>query len=97
MSGSNEIDSHQKAYVCIHVFEGVKPVLLVSRPEGDWCFLCGEEHPDDPSSYRVVGIAHLFEHDSSLGVLRDLPPDWEAEREAINKPWIRTNCLPNDF
>lgn len=86
------IDRHQKSYVCTHVFEGSRPVLLVSRPGGDWCFLCGGEHPEDASSYRVVGIGHLFEKDPTLISLEDLPPDWEAEREEVGKPWIRTRC-----
>lgn len=86
---------HQKAYVCIHVFEGVKPVLLVSRPEGDWCFLCGDEHPDDASSCRVVGLGHIVSRDPSLEALLDLPPDWEMEREASGSPWMRTRCTPD--
>ena len=60
------MDFHQKAYVCIHVFDGVRPVLLVTRPEGDWCLLCGENHEDDASAYRVVGIGHVLERDGSL-------------------------------
>lgn len=84
------MDPHQKSYVCIHVFADSRPVLLVSRPEGDWCFLCGGEHPEDASAYRVVGIGHVFEKDPTLKSLEDLAPDWEAEREEVGKPWIRT-------
>jgi hypothetical protein len=87
---SQKIDRHQKAYVCIHVFEKTKPVLLVSRADGDWAFLCGEGHEDDASNYRVVGIGHLFDNDQSLSSLMDLAPDWEAERTAPDSPWIRS-------
>lgn len=83
-------DFHLKAYVCSHVFDGSAPVLLVSRPEGDWCFLCGAEHEASSSSYRVIGIGHLFERDSTLREIQDLPADWEAERRRPGDPWSRT-------
>jgi hypothetical protein len=86
--------SHERAYVCIHVFQGSAPALLVSRPEGDWCFLCGEMHPDDESSYRVVGIGHVLERDPSLDALADLPADWEAERKALGGKWKRLRMTP---
>ena len=51
------IPPNLKSYVCIEVFEGQRPVLYVTRSDGDWCFLCGEEHPDDAavSRSRVEG------------------------------------------
>jgi len=33
-----------KSYVCVDVLDG-SPVLYVTRPDGDWCLLCGGEHP----------------------------------------------------
>lgn len=90
-----QIDNHSKAYVCVHVFENRKPVLLVSRPEGDWCFLCGGEHDDDASAYRVVGMGHIFENDATLFELADLAANWEAERESVDRKWIRT-LIPNE-
>ena len=84
------VDNHQKAYVCIHVFENTSQVLLVSRPEGDWCFLCGGGHDNDASAYRVVGIGHILNRDPSLSGLVDLAPNWEAEREGVDKDWVRT-------
>ena len=86
-----KIGFHQKAYVCIHVFENAKPVLLVSRADADWCFLCGDEHPEDAAYYKVVGIGHVLEQDSSLEALLDLAPEEEAERIAPGSPWIRTD------
>jgi hypothetical protein len=90
MALTTNIDHHQKAYVCIHVFENIRPILLVSRPEGDWCFLCGGGHDNDATAYRVVGMRHILDGDVSLSGLVDLPPNWEAEREADDKDWIRT-------
>lgn len=90
-----DIDPHQKAYVCTHVFEDLQAVKLVSRPDGDWCFLCGDEHEETASSYRVVGMGHLFEKDPSLKELKDLPKDWEAERTQLGGEWLRTRCDPD--
>src|SRR5271169_6031078 len=75
---------HLRAFVCIHVFENTRPVLLLSRADkGDWCFLCGDIHSQDASSYRAVGNDHVFERDPTLFELQDLEVDWEAEREAV--------------
>jgi hypothetical protein len=88
-----QYNTHQKSYVCIHIFNGTAPVLLVSRADGDWCFLCGANHKDDPSEYRVVGMGHELVKDPTLLPLLDLPPEWEAERRSVNDQWIR---LPID-
>jgi hypothetical protein len=83
------IDSHAKAYVCRHVFEQSHPILLVSRADGDWCFLCGGVHANDAGEYRVVGIGYVLEVDRTLLELRDLPVDWEAERQNTDSVWVR--------
>jgi hypothetical protein len=80
------------AFVCSHVFENSRPVLLVSRAGGDWQFLCGGGHEAQEKPH-VVGLNHLVERDGSLSELVDLPPDWEAERTGIGEPWIRTSLL----
>jgi hypothetical protein len=81
------------AYVCSHVFERTRPVLLVARDGGDWQFLCGGEHgPDDLP--RVVGMNHLMDDDPTLPQLLDLPADWEAERRSSSDPWIRSMSQP---
>lgn len=83
-------DDHLKSYICTHVFENVRPILLVSHEEdGSWCFLCGDNHENVATSYRVVGIGHLIDRDSSLNDCSDLSIGWEAERIAIGAPWLR--------
>lgn len=77
------------AYVCSHVFDARRPVLLVSHEDGEWQLLCGGAHDPDETP-RVVGLQHLVERDPSLQELLDLPPDWEAERESTGSPWVRT-------
>ena len=79
-----------KLYVCLHVFDGSKPVLFVTRPEGDWCALCGGEHPDDASQYRVVGLNHVIDRDPTVSEVLDLQPNEEAEREAVGESWVRS-------
>jgi hypothetical protein len=76
------------AYVCSHVFENKRPVLLVSRADGDWQFLCGKEHGKRKLP-KVVGINHLFDRDPTLLAIADLPYNWEAERKSIGSPWQR--------
>lgn len=84
-----------KAYVCSHVFDRAAPVMLVSRPDGDWCCLCGQLHDESGVEYKVVGIGHLLEEDKSLAAVTDLPPDWEAERRETGGKWVRTRVAPD--
>jgi hypothetical protein len=86
----HRVDQHTKSYVCTHVFSGERPVLYVTRPDGDWCLLCGDEHPQEGAAYRVVGIGHLLDGDDSLRAILDLGPNQEAERDAVGAPWSRT-------
>lgn len=92
---ATEIDFHQKAYVCNHVFNGERPVLLVSRPDGDWCFLCGDMHEANASAYRVVGIGHVLRQDPALSAVLNLPPQWDAERVSTDHAWER-RPIPDD-
>jgi hypothetical protein len=87
---------HLRAFICVHVLENSKPVLLVSRADGgEWCFLCGDTNHNDVSSIRAVGIVHVFERDPTLLELQDLDVDWDAEREGVGKPWLKTRSLSN--
>jgi hypothetical protein len=79
-----------QTYVCIHVFDRSKPVLYVTRPDGDWCALCGDDHPDHGSQYRVVGLGHVIEQDQTIAEVLDLPPDEEAERPGVGAVWVRS-------
>lgn len=83
------------AYVCSHVFENTRPILLVSRAGGDWQCLCGGEHDSDEVPH-VVGLNHLMERDPTLAELQDLPDEWEAERANVGDTWVRTRVEPDD-
>lgn len=83
-------DYHQKAYVCIDVFENKKPVTLVYRSDGDWCFTSSDNnYGNDPDKYRVVGVGHLIDRDPSLAFLENLPNNCEAERKSPKHRWVR--------
>ena len=82
-------DREAAAFVCSHIFNATCPVLLVSREDGDWQFLCGGTHDADEKP-RVVGLNHLLERDATLREILDLPSDWDAERSAVSAPWKRT-------
>lgn len=94
--GANRPAANQKAYVCICVFENAKSVKLVSRSDGDWQILCGDDHPNDADYFRVVGIGHEFDKDPTLLELIDLPPEWDAERSHVGGPWLRTPSSAQD-
>ena len=82
---------HRRAYACTHVLSGERDVLLVSRPDEDWCFLCGGfDHEQGPSSFKVVGMEHLIERDGTLRAVLYLQPQEEAERAARGSAWSRS-------
>ena len=83
------------AYVCSHVFNNTRPVLLVSRAGGDWQCLCGGAH-DTAELPSVVGLNHLIGRDTTLREIVDLAADWEAERASPKDRWIRTHGQGDD-
>lgn len=90
-SDGRDIDHHQKSYICSHAFTSERHILYVTRPDGDWCFMCGDvDHPADASALRVVGLGHVLGHDPSLAEVLDLEPNEEAERATLTGEWTRS-------
>lgn len=81
------------AFICCHIFEKSRPVLLVARTGGDWQLLCGATHGPGERP-RVVGLNHLLARDPSLQTILDLPDGWEAERDGLGDQWTRRRCAP---
>ena len=77
------------SYVCSHVFENKRPILLVVREEGDWMFMCGGTDPGADDCH-VVEVGHLVDRDPTLHECADLPDGCEAERSAIGESWLRS-------
>jgi hypothetical protein len=79
---------HLAVYLCSHVFNQERPVLLVSHAGNDWQFLCGDTHPESEVPV-IVGVMHLVARDPTLEQVADLPPGGEAERASIDHAWVR--------
>ncbi|WNG43728.1 hypothetical protein F0U60_06165 [Archangium minus] len=86
------MERERLAFVCRHVFEGGRPIRLVAHEDGDWQFLCGEEHELDDGP-RVVGLNHLVERDPSVIGILDLRQGWEAERHEVGGRWVRRQIV----
>jgi hypothetical protein len=74
--------------LCPHVFQEIRPILLVARNDGDFQLLCGEAH-DGIEGAHWVHTEHVLDRDPSLREVTDLPDGWEAERANVGSPWIR--------
>lgn len=81
-------DPDTAAIICCHIMENMAPILYVSHDEDDgmWQFLCGKEHEIDEA--RVVSLKEVFDLDNSIGVLKDMPCGYYAERKMQNDDWI---------
>ncbi|MCP3930377.1 MAG: hypothetical protein GY705_14895 [Bacteroidetes bacterium] len=77
------------AFICSHIFNDTKPILLVCHEGDDWQFLCGGHHDIDEKP-TIVCVSHLVEQDPSLSEIADLPNGWEAERSEKGGEWFRS-------
>lgn len=88
--------SHEVAYTCSHVFENSRPILFVSKMDGDWQFLCGfSDHQDEAP--HIVGLGHLIERDNSLKDVLSMEEGFEAERNDAHTAWNYSQCNPEDY
>jgi hypothetical protein len=64
------------------------PILHVSHDdEGDWQFLDGTT--EEPEDCTLLCFGCVFEMDSRVGELADLPRGWMAWRDSPGHPWHR--------
>lgn len=103
MAGTDSDEHYETAaYVCVHVLDGSRDVLLVAHDEDDaWSFQCGDVHAlagdeqvQDASQYFVVGLNHLLDRDPTLHAVRDLDTYEEAERAEVGGEWTRAKFEP---
>jgi hypothetical protein len=75
------------------VLAGEAPILFVARDGEDrgWQFLTGSPCEEESC---VVALRWIWQLDSSIGVLADLPPGWEAARSSPELPWERAPSRP---
>lgn len=66
-----------------------RPILLVIHEEedGGWQFLDGGEFRVEGA--MLVVLKTILSHDSSIAMLADLPPGWQAARAGPGEPWKR--------
>lgn len=75
-------------YICSHILRERKPILEGIRdPDGNWQFLCGQEHDFDNEECHLVEVGHLVSKDSTVNELTILQPGEFAERESQNDNW----------
>ena len=72
---------------CLHVLNHERPILHVTHDEdGDWQFLCGEEHRVDEA--RVIALDEAYELDRSVGKLAEMADGHSADRKDESSDWI---------
>jgi hypothetical protein len=82
-------------YVCNHIFEGIRPILLVCYENEEMSFLCGSPHKWEAGELIVGGINHVVENDPTvIDAMKDLSNGWEAERVKVGSPWLKTKIEP---
>ncbi len=76
------------AIICCHIMENELPILYVSHDEEDgmWQFLCGRTHEIEEA--KLVSLKWVFESDNSVGILKDMPCGYYAERKTQNDDWV---------
>jgi hypothetical protein len=78
------------AFLCRHVFEKTRHILVVSRVRGVWQFLCGDTYIQGGHEINhVVALDQIVEQDKTIQDVLDLPAGWEADRPTIKDPWRR--------
>ena len=77
-----------------HVMVRGEPILRVTHDadDGTWQFHHGGII--STSDAFVVTLQEIYEHDSSVGELADLPLGWQATRTAVGQHWLRQQSPP---
>ncbi len=78
------------SYVCSHILDRSRPVLLVIREYDDaWIAACGgDDHEQSAESWFVTGWGHVLEWDPAIRDIEALERGEEAERSDVTEPWV---------
>ena len=76
------------SYTSASVLGGQFPILLVFHDhDGEWQFLHGEV--EEQHECKIICLGCIYERDSSIGSLSDLPAGWMAFRDSVGASWQR--------
>jgi len=62
-----------RSFICSHVFDKARPILLIVHEDRDWSFMCGKSDHGGAEDCHVVGVGHLVNRDPSIDECADLP------------------------
>lgn len=87
LMGFDNYFDKKSTITCCHILENGEPILYVSHDEDDgmWQFLCGKAHETDEA--KLVSLKSVFDLDNSVGILKDMPCGYYAERKAQDDEW----------
>lgn len=74
------------------ILRGEDPVTYVAHSKDDhsWMFLnTGTGGSFDMRDAALVALESLLKLDPTLREIADLPPGWNARRNAVGRPWVR--------
>ncbi len=73
-------------FTCVHILEGGEDICYVTHDkDGSWQFLCGQSHNE--SDARIVSLKEIFDMDTAVGALSDMPIGCRAIRDNKASQW----------
>ena len=77
---------NQAVFTCLHIINENKPILYVKHDdEGDWQFLCGENHVTEDA--RIIALQEVINIDPSVSKVSNLKCGQTAVRESKESEW----------
>lgn len=81
-----KVSEKQAVFTCSHIIEETKPILYVKHDyEGDWQFLCGENHVTEDA--RIIALKEIVRIDPSVREVSYLKCGQAAVRESKESEW----------
>ncbi len=77
---------NQTVFTCSHIINETKPILYIKHDdEGDWQFLCGENHTTEDA--RIIALQEIIDIDPSVSKVSNLKCGQTAVRERKESKW----------